>query len=83
MMLLSGGVKVEHVRQKKTRNFVTKDTGLGVNVYELKETNTRPLSPKEDEIVTLEHKTNQEIPVEVNFSSLCSSLWSIYFIYEG
>ena len=61
MMLLSG-VKVEHVRQKKTRNFVTKDT-VGVNVYELKETNTRPLSPKEDEIVTLEYKTNQEIEV--------------------
>ena len=63
MMLLSGGVKVEHVRQKKTQNFVTKDTGFGVNVYELKETNTRPLSPKEDEIVALEHKTNQEIEV--------------------
>ena len=62
MMLLSSGIKVEHVQQKKTRNFVTKDT-VGVNVYELKETNTRPLSPKEDEIVTLEHKTNQEIEV--------------------
>ena len=77
MMLLSGGVKIEHVRQKKTRNFVTKDTGFGVNVYELKETNTRPLSPMEDEIVTLEHNTNQEIEVQLILSCIPSIMATI------
>ena len=63
MILKSGCVKVEHVRQKKSWNMLTSEHAFRINFYELKETNTRPLSPKEDELVTLEHHTNQEIEV--------------------
>ena len=64
MMLMCGCVKVEHIRQKKTRTFSTTDHQFGINFYELKETNVRPPFPMEDEIlVTLEHHTNQEIEV--------------------
>ena len=70
MILKSGCVKVEHVRQKKSWNLHTSEH-FGINFYELKETNARPLSPKEDELVTLEHHTNQEIEVPlVNWSVL-------------
>ena len=63
MILMSGCVKVDHVRQKKCWNFTTKDHHFGVNFYELKETNCRSLFLREDELVTLEHNTNQEIEV--------------------
>ena len=62
MILKSGCVEVDHVRQKKSWNFATRDH-FGVNFYELKETNCRSLFPREDELVTLEHNTNQEIEV--------------------
>ena len=65
-------MKVEHVRQKKSWNLhKCTSEHFGINFYELKETNARPLSPKEDELVTLEHNTNQEIEVPlVNWSVL-------------
>ena len=66
-------MKVEHVRQKRSWNFTTKENNFGINFYELKETNARPLSPMEDEMVTLEHNTNQEI--EVLSCTLVSVSW--------
>ena len=64
MILKSGCVKVDHVRQKKCSSFTTMtDENFGVRFYELKETNCRSHFPREDEIVTLEHNTNQEIEV--------------------
>ena len=63
MILMSGCVKVEQIRQKKSWNFTTRDKNFGVNFYELKETNVRPLFLREDELVILEHNTNQEIEV--------------------
>ena len=64
MILKSGCVKVDHARQKKCWNVIaTREENFGVRLYELKETNTRPLFPREDEIVTLEHNTNQEIEI--------------------
>ena len=71
----SGCVKVEHVRQKRSWNFTTKENSFGINFYELKETNARPLSPKEDEIVTLEHNANQEIEVQLILS--CTLVYHI------
>ena len=63
MILRSGCVQVAHVRQKKSWNF-TRDEHIGVNFYELKETNARSLfPPMENEPVTLEHNTSQEIEV--------------------
>ena len=45
--------------------------------YELKETNARSLFPREDEIVTLEQNTNQEIEVIVDPMSVpCMQLMS-------
>ena len=63
MILMSSCVQVEHVRQKKSWSFTTRDEHFGVVLCELKETNTRPLFLTEDELVTLEHNTNQEIEV--------------------
>ena len=65
MILMSGCVKVEHVRQKKSWNFTTNDEQcFGVNFYELKEISVRLLPLTEDEVVTLEHgNNNQEIEV--------------------
>ena len=65
MILKSGCVKVEHVRQKKSWNFTTNDEQcFGVNFYKLKETSVRLLPLTEDEVVTLEHSNNnQEIEV--------------------
>ena len=72
-------MKVEHVRQKKSWNLLTSEHAFGINFYELKETNARPLSPKEDELVTLEHHTNQEIEVPlVNLSVLPCLQYSEY-----
>ena len=39
------------------------DEHFGVRFYKLKETNCRSRFPREDELVTLEHNTNQEIEV--------------------
>ena len=63
MILISGCVLVEHVRQKKSWNFTTRDENFGVSLCELKETNTRSPSPMEDEIITLRYNSNQEIEV--------------------
>ena len=66
MILMSGCVKVEHVRQKKTQNFTTTDRLFGVNLSEIKEINVRSHYPEEDELVTLEYNTNQEIEVTMD-----------------
>ena len=64
MILKSGCVKVDHVRQKKYWSFTNMgDEHFGVRFYKLKETNCRSRFPREDELVTLEHNTNQEIEV--------------------
>ena len=74
---MSGCVKVEHVRQKKCWNFTTRDENFGVNFYELKRNHARSLFPREDEIVTLEQNTNQEIEVIVDPMSVpCMQLLS-------
>ena len=56
-------MKIEHVRQKKTWSF-TNRAGNRICLYELKESNIRPLYLVEDEVVELEHNDNQEIEVQ-------------------
>ena len=65
MILMSDCVKVEHVRQKRSWIFTTRDHQFGVNLCELKEINTRPFSSMKDEMVTLEHNASQEIEVHI------------------
>ena len=79
MILMSGFVQVEHVRQKKSWSFTTRDEHFGVSLCELKETNTRSHFPREDELVTLEYNTNQEI--EVIKTHLPLSYFIAYSIY--
>ena len=58
MILMSGCVQVEHVRQKKSWSFTSRDEHFGVVLCELKA--IRPLFLTEDELATLEHSHSSE-----------------------
>ena len=63
MILKHGCVRVEHIRQKKKYDFTTNIGNHVISLYELKESNVRPLHIVVDQEVELEQNDNQEIEV--------------------
>ena len=63
MILKCGCVEVKFVRQMKRWNVTLEEGHNGVNLYEVKETNTDTLHLVLDEVVELDYHDNREIEV--------------------